>query len=340
MENLTLEKIAKLAGVSRSTVSRVVNAHPSVRPHVRQKVLEIIAETGYHPHAAARSLASNRSNIIGLVFPRSVHAVFTDPYFPHLTQGISQACNQHDYMLSLFLFHTKEEERNLFPRICRKGVLGGVILQVGQLENESIAQLSANEIPFIVAGRPSHANQVSYIDVDNVDGAYRAVTHLIRLGNSSIGTIAGALDTTAGLDRLHGYERALAEHGLPLDDSLVADGGFTESGAYEATRRVLSCTPDALFVASDVMAVGAMRALRDAQLSVPRDVALVGFDDLPPALSAVPPLTTVRQPVQQMGFRAVEVLLDIIQNGTEPPRQIVLGTELVIRASCGANARS
>lgn len=340
MVSLTLEDIAKKAGVSRSTVSRVINDKPNVRPEVRQRVLNIIRETGYQPHAAARSLASHRSRLIGLVIPRSVHTVFTDPYFPRLTLGIAQACNQYDYTLSLFLLHTQDEEQKLYPRIARKGLLDGVIVQVGQMGDELICKMAQAEIPFVVAGRPVDVPEASYVDVDNVAGSYNAVSHLIHLGYARIATITGPLTTTTGLDRFEGYRNAMSRRGLAVNDHLVAEGDFTETGAYYAAQRLIEHQPDAIFVASDAMAHGTLRALRDANLAVPDDIAIVSFDDLPPAVTADPPLTTVRQPIRRMGLKLVETLLDIIENGYLPPRRIVFDTELVIRGSCGSKSNA
>jgi LacI family transcriptional regulator len=329
----TLEEIARLAEVSRSTVSRVVNQHPNVRPAVRQRVQKIIAETGYQPNAAARSLAFQRSNVIGLAIPRSVHTLFTDPYFPPLTQGIAQACNQYGYILSLFV---EFDEQTLFPRITRQGLLDGLVVQVANTRSNLLAKLASVDMPFIVAGRPHDAPNVSYIDVDNITGAYNAVTHLIRLGHKRIGAITGPLDTTAALDRLEGYRKAILERGLALDEDLIGEGDFTETGGYHAMQRLLGQKPSAVFAASDAMAYGALRALREAGLAVPHDVALVGFDDVPCAGTDPSFLTTVRQPIISFGFKAVEILLDVIEHGAQPPRRILMSTELVVRASCGA----
>ncbi len=332
----TLEEIAKLAHTSRSTVSRVINNDPHVSEKTRTRVQEVIRQLNYQPNRAARILAGGRTRIIGLVIPRSVHTFFTDPYFPHLTQGIAQACNQYDYTLSLYLFHTEEDERKVFPRITRRGIVDGIIIQTTHAADELFVLLEQGDIPYIVAGRPSQLPNASYVDVDNVTGSYNAVRHLLHLGRRRIATIAGPLNTTAGMDRLEGYQNALRESNYVIDDRLIAEGDFTEKGGYYAAKSLLVHQPDAIFVAADLMAVGALRAIREADLSVPDDIAIVGYDDLPPATIANPPLTTVRQPIRRMGVKLVEVLIDIINNGEFPARRMVFETELVIRASCGA----
>jgi LacI family transcriptional regulator len=335
--NLTLEDIAKKAGVSRSTVSRVVNDQPNVRDEVRQRVWEVINRTGYHPNAAARTLASHRSWMIGLVLPRSVSSFFTDPYFPHLTKGIAQACNQYDYTLALFLVDSKEDEDKIYPRVSRRDLLDGILVQSGQIGDHLIDRLANSNIPVVIAGRPFHVNGVSYIDVDNIAAAQNAVTHLIRLGRERVATIAGPDNGTVGIDRKAGYLKALADQGRSVDDALIAEGDFTEAGGYAAMQRLLPAQPDAVFAASDLMAIGAMRAVRDSGLHIPDDVAFVGFDDLPIATLTDCPLTTVHQPVYEFGFKAVQTLLDLIENGIEPARRIIMETELIVRDSCGAS---
>lgn len=336
MTKLRLEQIAELSGVSRSTVSRVVNNHVSVRPEVRQRVLQVIEETGYHPDPAARSLASQRSGIIGLVIPRAVQSLFTDPYYPRLMQGVAQACNTHDYILSLFLFYTEEEEQRLSPRVTHKQLVDGAIVGALPINDPLAAQLLENEVPFVMIGRPADLSRISFVDVDNAEGASQAVSHLARLGCQRIATITGPLNTLVGLDRRQGYLNTLNEHGYPPNEALIAEGDFTEASGYMAMQRLLPQRPDAVFAASDTMARGALRALRSAGLAVPDDIAIVGFDDLPGSAVADPPLTTVRQPILRLGVQAVECLVDLLTHGVQPPRQVVMTTQLVIRQSCGA----
>jgi LacI family transcriptional regulator len=332
MNSLTLEQIAELAGVSRSTVSRVVNGHISVRPEVRQRVQQVIAETGYQPHAAARSLAGQRTQVIGLVIPRVIQSLFADPYYSLMIQGITQACNQHDYTLSLFLFHSEAEEAKLFPRVVGARLLDGVVLASAMVGDPFITQLLASPMPCVVVGRPQD-EAASYVDVDNVAGGYTAVQHLLNQGRRRIATITGPLNTSAGQDRRQGYGNALRAHGLAVAEEMVQEGDFTEAGGYQAMQRLLPLAPDAVFIASDTMTFGALQALREAGLTVPDAVAIVSFDDLPMAALATPPLTTVRQPIRRLGATAVETLLAILRSGPSPPRQVIMATELVVRGS-------
>lgn len=337
VEKPTLEHIGRRAGVSTATVSRVINNHPNVKPELRKRVWQVIEEMEYRPNAAARSLAGQRSRVIGLVIPENAQMLFTDPYFPRLIQGIAHTCKEQDYTLTLFLFDTVEGGAKLSPRIMQGSMLDGVILAGATIDDPLVDHLMESGTPFVLVGR-SENPRVSYVDVDNEVGSYTGVTHLIRQGYEKIGTITGPMDVRVGLLRQDGYFRALQDRGRVIDATLIAHGDFTEASGYAAMTRLLPREPDALFIASDTMAMGAMRAIRHAGKSVPRDIAIVSFDDLPPAEMAEPQLTTVRQPVRRTGAIAVEMLIDILEHGAEPARRLVLPTELVIRGSCGANS--
>jgi LacI family transcriptional regulator len=338
MNDLKLEDIAKLAGVSRSTVSRVVNASPNVDAITRKKVEKIIQTTGYHPNAAARSLASQRTNMIGLVIPRSTSAFFTDPYFPQLTQGVAFACNSHHLTLSLFLVGNQEDENEITPRLLRRGTLDGILLQSGTSDDNLFRRLSSSQVPLLVLGRPFEEKFVNYIDVDNVSAAKQATEHLINLGYRRIGMITGTIQSTSSIDRQIGFKQAMAEAGREIDPSLIAEGDFSESSGYLAMQKLLPSKPDAVFAQSDVMAIGAMRAVQEAGLEVPKDIAFVGFDDLPIASAQPIKLTTIHQPITHFGIKAVDLLIDMIEKGTKPARRLILDTELIIRDTCGANS--
>jgi LacI family transcriptional regulator len=332
--SLTLEDIGRLAGVSRSTVSRVINHQPSVRPDVRDRVEEVIRRTGYTPNVAARSLVSGRSGVIGLVIPSRVHSLFEDPYFGRLIQGMSAASNQSGTTLSLFLFQTEEEETALYPRVVTSGFLDGLILTATRMADPLLARMAAGVIPIVMVGRPD-VEGVSYVDADNHGGARLAASHLCGLGYERIGLIGAPTSTTAGVDRLNGFIEGLALHGRALHPSLRVDGDFSEASGYRAMQTLMPHRPDALFVASDTMAMGALRALREAGVRVPRDIALVGFDGSPASETSTPPLTTVRQPVTETGARAVQMLNDLVRATATPPVVEIMPVELVVRESCG-----
>ena len=336
---LTLEKIGELAGVSRATVSRVINNHPNIREEVRQRVLDVIATTGYQPNQAARSLASNRTGLVGLVVPRVMQTLSTDLYYPRLLEGVSQACNENQHTLALFIFHTEAEEQQLATQVMRQGFLDGVIV-AGLHPDDSLNYLLNSSKPVLVIGEPLDYPQASFVDADNRAGAYTAVSHLISLGHRRIATITGQLEMAAGQQRRQGYLDALQENSLPIEEALIRPGDFDQAKAYQATLELLPYNPDAIFVASDSMALSTLQALADAGLQVPQDIAVVGFDDLTLGDTAVPyilpPLTTIRQPIRRMGVLAVETLLDIIKNPQAPPRRVILPTELIVRQSCGS----
>jgi LacI family transcriptional regulator len=335
---MNLEQIAKLSGVSRSTVSRVVNNDPNVSVVTREKVLQVVKRVNYTPNAAARGLAAGRTHVLGLVIPTGVAALFTDPYFPILIQGVSSACNTREYSVMLWLAEPEYERRQI-RQIMYSGLVDGVIVSSMLLNDSLVQALFEGDLPFMLVGRHPTDTRASYVDADNIGGAREAVTHLLRLGCTRVATITGPQNMTAGADRLTGYLAALRNRGLVSDPSLIAEGDFTEAGGYRAMQQLLACRLDALFAASDIMAIGAMRALREASLRVPEDVAVVGFDDLPQSTHSDPPLTTVRQPIYRLGSTTVDSLLDLIAYPDSSPRRIVLPTELVVRASCGSALR-
>jgi LacI family transcriptional regulator len=340
LTNLRLEDIARNCGVSRSTVSRVINNNPNVSEKVRRRVQKEINDTGFRPHAAARALVSQRSWTIGLVLPRSVQSFFTDPYYPRLIQGIAQGCNLMKYTLALYLLTDADDEEEIYPRLSRRGSLDGILFQSDQMGDQLIGKLANSDIPLVIIGRPFQNNNVSYIDIDNVSAAVSAVNYLVDLGYKKIGTITGPLNTTVGLDRKKGFINGLEGRGVSIEEGLIVEGDFTEENGYEGMKKLLPAKPDAVFVASDNMAIGAFRAIEDAGLKVPDDIAVVGFDDLPIPNPVISKLTTVKQPVYEFGIKAVELLDDLIAHGTNPPKNIIMGTELITRDSCGEKLKS
>jgi len=334
----TLEEVARLASVSRSTVSRVINDHPNVRAETRERVWKAIRQSGYQPNVVARSLVTNRTQIISVIIPESVTTLFTDPFFSLLLRGTTETCNAHQYHLMLSLFTAKADRHEMYQRVLHSGYLDGAVVASTTLDDPLIPDLLHDHVPFVSIGRYPD-DRVHYVDVDNVGGARMAVEHLIRLGHRRIATIAGPLSMTSGQDRLNGYQQALEARRIPIDDALIVEGDYTEPSGGVAVHQLLPAEPTAIFAASDIMAIGVLKALREAGLRVPQDISLVGFDDIPTASAVEPALTTVRQPIERIGSVAVEVLLSVLEDTpSENPttHRLVLPTELVIRASCSA----
>jgi LacI family transcriptional regulator len=331
---MLIEEVAKLSGVSRSTVSRVINNDPHVKASTRARVLEVIRQVNFRPNAAARGLASGRTRIIGLIFPSAQSSLFTDPYYPGLIQGITTACNANDYSVMLWLTNPEQEQSNIH-QLVSNSLLDGLVLSSYLIDDPVLETLIQSKVPFLLVGRHPTNNGLNYVDADNVNGAREAVLHLHRLGRRRIATITGPSNMIAGIDRREGYELAFRERGLRPDPALIVEGDFTESGGYNGMMRLIPQNPDAVFVASDAMAMGALRALSEAGRRVPEDVAVVGFDDIPSAAHMDPPLTTIRQNIPRLGQLAAETLIQILSEGVSPPHRLVLPTELVIRSSSG-----
>lgn len=336
-----LEDIARKAGVSRSTVSRVINDEPYVSDRTRAKVRAIIEAEGFSPNPAARMLVTQRTRVIGVVIPHTLLVTFQDPYYyPTLLQGVSETTNERDYATLLWWGQSYDDEDRFARRILQQNrLMDGLIVASPTSDDPLIPRLVDLGMPFVMVERPTiSADRISYVSVDNVQAAQNAVTHLLGLGRRRIATITGALDNVDGQDRLTGYRNALQNHGIPFDPALVAEGRFTHQSGYIATRKLVKSGIDAIFAANDISAQGALDALSDAGLRVPDDIAVIGFDDLPNAVQSTPQLSTVRQPIQQKGIVATNLLLDLIEDKVQGPRQILLPTQLVIRQSCGAMA--
>jgi len=330
---LTLEDIAKESGVSRSTVSRVINGDDNVSQATRDKVMEIISRVNFQPNLAARGLATGRTNVLGLVIPAGVSTIFTDPYFPILIQGVSAACNALQYTVMLWLAEP-EYERRTISQILHNGLVDGVIVSSMLMDDPIVQSLYKSKMPFILIGRHPTLD-VNYLDVDNRLGGREATHHLLRLGHKKVATVTGPQNMIPGYDRYQGYLDALRDRSIKFQPDLVTEGDFSEMGGYTAMKKLLPHLPDAVFVASDAMAYGAIRAIREAGLDIPDDIALIGYDDLPGSSRTIPPLSSIRQPVHRLGYVATESLVDIIRHPATQPRHMILPTELVIRSSCG-----
>jgi DNA-binding LacI/PurR family transcriptional regulator len=325
----TLDDLAALSGVSRATVSRVINGGP-VAEHTRQRVMAVLEDTKFRPNAAARTLASGRSGVVGVVMHIDPHLLFKDPYFAQLLQGMSDVLAEQATGMMLWLGNRSKEET--LDQILRMGLLDGVIVTAHNLDDPLVDGLLAATVPTVLVGHRRSDRKASYVDVDNIQGADTVTSHLVRIGRRRIGHITGRRSTVAGEDRIAGYVRAMGRAGLPVDDLLV-DGDFNQPSGRAGAEILIDRGVDAIFCANDATAEGALEAIRARGLDVPGDIALAGFDDLEFAAHLDPPLTTIRQGVALQGAEAAHTLLALLQDAAGGPRRVLLPTELVIRQS-------
>ncbi len=331
----TLDELAALSGVSRATVSRVINGGP-VAEDTRRRVTEVLERTKFRPNAAARTLASGRSGVAGVVIHQPPHLLFEDPYFSSLLQGVTDALSEQAVGMMLWLGNRSKEET--LDQILWMGLLDGVIVTAHQQDDPLVDGLLASDLPTVLIGHRRADATASYVDVDNVEAADMVTTHLIRLGRRRVGHITGRRGTVAAEDRIEGYRRAMSRARLAADE-LIVEGAFdVASGAK--VGELIDRGADAIFCANDATAEGALERIKDRDLSVPDDVALAGFDDLAFAAELDPPLTTVRQGVRQQGIEAAHTLFRLMRDPDGGPRRVILPTELVIRRSTVGGAET
>ncbi|WNB86285.1 LacI family DNA-binding transcriptional regulator [Cellulomonas sp. ATA003] len=314
----TLEEVAELAGVSRSTASRAINGGLRVSPEAQASVDAAIAQLGFTPNRAARSLVTRRSDSVALVVPEPDERVLTDPFFAGTLNGLSGALAPTDLQLVLLIVRPGDNARA--TRYLRNGHVDGAIVVSHHQDNALDRALADSHLPHVFVGRPLEGDrEVRHVDLDNRLGGRIATEHLVSHGRRRIGTLAGPQDMAAGLDRLVGWHDALRAAGLP--DDAVATGDFTVAGGAAAATELLDRHPDidALFAASDLMAVGALSVLAERGLTVPDDVAVVGYDNLGVAESTKPPLTTITNPVVAMARRAGQMLVDQLAGSLSRP---------------------
>ncbi|MGW7236688.1 LacI family DNA-binding transcriptional regulator [Streptomyces sp. NPDC054804] len=329
----TIHDVAREAGVSRGTVSRVLNGGHYVSPAAEQAVNDAIRRTGYVVNRHARSLITGRSDSVGFLLTEPQERFFEDPNFNVLLSGCTQALAGHDIPLLLMLAGTKDERRRI-TRYITAGHVDGVLLVSSHSGDPVAEELRAAGVPLVACGKPiGLGSKVSYVAADDRDGARDMVRHLLAVGRRRIGMITGPLDTPGGVERLAGYKEVLTAAGVGIDESLIVSGDYSRASGEAGAERLLAQAPDldAVFVASDLMAQGVLTVLQRAGKRVPDDIAVGGFDDSPVATAVSPALTTIRQPWDRISTEMVRVLL--AQIGGEDPAAVILPTELVRRES-------
>ncbi|MGW7409484.1 LacI family DNA-binding transcriptional regulator [Streptomyces sp. NPDC054833] len=330
----TLEEVAVHAGVGRGTVSRVINNAAGVKESTRRAVQLAIEELGYVPNLAARSLAGRRADAVALVLTEPDWRQFAEPFFSEIVRSLGDALTDTGMQLLLTLVRS-EAERQRFLEYARGGRVDGVLLMSVHAGDPLPDMLAEARLPTVLLGRRSGDEYVSYVDADNLGGARSAVSHLLQRGRRAIATITGPLDMYVAQCRLRGYEDALARAGLNAARSWVAEGDFTEENGRRAMAELLERHPDidGVLAASDTTAAGALHTLRAAGRRVPEDVAVIGFDDFPLAQRTRPRLTTVRQPLEEMGRAMIRLLMEEMEEPSVAWRHVILRTELVVRES-------
>ncbi|MFF0157101.1 LacI family DNA-binding transcriptional regulator [Streptomyces sp. NPDC005263] len=336
----TLEAVAARAGVSRATASRVVNGGDGVREPLVERVRRAVEELGYVPNQAARSLVTRRHDAIAVVVAEPETRVFADPFFALQLRGISKELTAHDNQLVLLLTEGRDDHARV-GRYLAGGHVDGALVFSLHLDDPLPGLIRRAGVPTVFGGRPGwddgSGGGALYVDSDNRGGAREAVRHLVGLGRTRVAHITGPLDQTSAADRLDGFRDVLPD----TDPRLVVSGDFTPAGGERAMRELLDRCPDvdAVFAANDLTAAGALRVLRERGRRVPEDVAVIGFDDmLPVAEQTDPPLTTVRQDIEEMGRLMARSLLRGLDRRDTPPQTdappgVVLPTTLVRRAS-------
>ncbi|MER6675025.1 LacI family DNA-binding transcriptional regulator [Streptomyces sp. NPDC000983] len=328
----TLEAVAARAGVSRATASRVVNGGAGVRAPLVDKVRRAVEELGYVPNHAARTLVTRRNGAVAVIIAEPEFRVFSDPFFEQQIRGISRELTAHDSQLVL-LWVEGRGDHDRIARYLGGGHVDGALAFSVHNDDELPGLIDKSRIPTVFGGRSDRTLAMPYVDCDNRGGARQAVQHLVSEGRSTIAHIAGPLDLMAALDRADGYHDVL----LDADPSLMCQGDFTERSGALAMAELLERRPDVdgVFVANDMMALGALRTLRERGVRVPEDVAVVGFDDMASVVEQTDPaLTTVHQDIEGMGRLMVKLLMRLLdESGSPAPASVITPTSLVRRAS-------
>ena len=327
---VTIVEVAEKAGVSLGTVSRVMNNDAHVAPETRERVSTVMREMGYVANRQARGLKGSRTNVIGVLAPD-----LGTGYIGEILHGIDTELGLHQLDLMLFTTHrTAIKEANYVANMV-KGMVDGLLVVLPRNPEDYTGTLTARKFPFVLIDHQGTGNPCPAVGATNWQGAYNATEYLIQLGHKRIGFITGSMDLGAAIDRLDGYKSALRVHHIPEDRQLIYEGTFFQPDGYAGGRALLNLEnpPTAIFASNDVMAMGVMDATHSCGLRVPEDVSILGFDDIPQAEMVRPALTTVRQPLEQMGRLATQMLIDKLKNPEKEIGRIELPTQLIVRDS-------
>jgi LacI family transcriptional regulator len=330
---VTIMEVARASGVSYSTVSRVLSGYEFVKDATRNRVMEAVERLGYVANLQARSLAGGRSKIIGLLVPN-----LDNGYVGTIMRGIDQVLEHANYDLILYTSHRRPGNEPVYVSAVANGLSEGLLLIAPMEPTAYVHDLRARNYPYVLIDQADATGNSCVVEATNWQGAYDATRYLTQLGHTRIAFIAGALAIHSAVDRLLGYKAALADCGIPIREEWIIEGDYQQQTAYEITKSLLQSAdsrPTAIFGSNDLSAFGAMDAARECGLQIPDDISIIGFDDIPQSSVVFPKLTTIRQPLEQMGKVAAQMLLAQIENPGHTLQRVALPTQLVIRDSCG-----
>jgi LacI family transcriptional regulator len=325
---LTIEKIAKLAGVSRSTVSRVITGHPNVKAATRQRVEKVIQEVNYSPNSIARGLARGTLNIVALLV-----GDIRNPFYSEIARSVEDIASREGYMVVLCDTDYDFKKEKLYLNAAKQYGFAGLILMTAMDSEELIPVLDGMQCPVVLLNRYIHSYESDVVLVDNYQGGYMVAQHLTELGHRHIGFLAGPELSTASSERGKGFRQGLEDAGIKLKSSDIAYGNLQMPSGYEYGKKIsrMKRRPTAIFAGNDLMALGIIQALSEEGIRVPEDISIVGYDDLPVTSVSPIALTTVRQPQSQMGEVAMSMLIERIQGSQAGSRRVVYQPQLIIR---------
>ena len=332
--NVTIEHIAKKAKVSVMTVSRVLNNSGPVAPETAEKIKKIVKDLNYHPNLIARSLSSRRTMTIGVLIPKT-EKLFLDNYIAQILSGVTDVAQANNYRITIIPLNHSGEEKIDYLNYVRSKLFDGLILLKAKINDPNVSKLAESGFPSVMVNYRKQGSNFNYVDSENVGGAELAVEHLYSKGHRKIAFVAGSMDEVNARDRLKGYKNVLRKYKLPFKDEYVIYGDFNRETAHKESKKLLSLRnrPTAIFCSDDYMALGVIEQIKNYKLSVPKDIAIVGFDNIEIGEFSKPALTTVKQPMYEIGKKSSEALLALIKKVKKSPLRIMLKTELIVRGS-------
>ena len=332
--NVTIADIARKAKVSKMTVSRVLNNQRHVADATAERVRQVMKELGYHPNLVARSLSSQRTMTIGVVIPKT-EKLFLDNYIAQVLSGVTDIAQENNYQIMLIPVSQPGKDNGDYLKYVRGKQFDGLILLKAKVNDSNLSALAESGFPYIMVNYRKFGDDYNFVDSENVKGAEYAVEHLYEKGHRKIAFVAGSMDEMNARDRFKGYRNVLEKYSLPFREEYVVYGDFNRERAYENSKKLLDLAdrPTAIFCSDDYMALGVIEQIKNYGLTVPSDIAIVGFDNIEIGEFSKPALTTVNQPMYEIGKSSMQALLALIRNVRRNPIRIMLRTELIVRES-------